>query len=560
MTKATRLRRAWDFGRHIPAEKLLRRLVLVSRRRADLWRKPTILRTAADMIAAARPPIPIFLPRTGRVLANDSGWRFNFLGRSLEMPGQIDWQPLGGGPKDQLWRMNLHYMEFLEELSPVQAAAVMLDWTQSNLPWQPAFWRDSWNSYSLSLRTVVWMQQFPRIADALSPNDRTLLLGSIARQILFLERYLETDLGGNHLIKNIKALIWASTFFTGRAPERWRRRALRLLTRELDQQILADGMHYERSPSYHAQVFADLLEIRHALGTTRVGRLDRTLAAMAQTLADLAHPDGGPALFNDSGLTMAYSPQECLAVFAATTNLPRPQAMPVFGYAQAGYFGMRHGGLYLAVDMGRIGPDDLPAHAHGDVGTFELSVAGERLIVDQGVYEYVEGPRRALSRSTASHNCLAIDGVDQADFFGSFRCGRRPGVTIRRWTPRPNGFLLEGAHDGFAHLAGKPIATRRIEASPQSIRISDFLEGTTTRKVSIGFLLHPNARPVREGDHVLVTRGGATIRISADGPIRIEPATYWPDMGYELATQRVRLVLPPSAKTDVVIEPLSDCL
>ena len=56
-----------------------------------------------------------------------------------------------------------------------------------------------------------------------------------------------------------------------------------------------------------------------------------------------------------------------------------------------GYFGARLGDDYLVVDCGRIGPDDLPAHAHGDVLSFELSIAGHRIIVDQGVYEYVAG-------------------------------------------------------------------------------------------------------------------------------------------------------------------------
>ncbi len=37
---------------------------------------------------------------------------------------------------------------------------------------------------------------------------------------------------------------------------------------------------------------------------------------MAQAAVDLAHPDGHVALFNDAGLTMAYSPGECLDAYA----------------------------------------------------------------------------------------------------------------------------------------------------------------------------------------------------------------------------------------------------
>src|SRR5262249_48033881 len=162
-----------------------------------------------------------------------------------------------------------------------------------------------------------------------------------------------TDICGNHLVKNIKALIWASAYFTGPIAERWRRLGLKHLQRELDRQILADGMHYERSPSYHAQVFADLLECRQALADDPFGgQLDAALDRMAQTVADLTHPDGGPALFNDAGLTMAYAPEVCLSAYESLFRR-RPKQRGVFAFADAGYFGMRTQSSYLVADCGR---------------------------------------------------------------------------------------------------------------------------------------------------------------------------------------------------------------
>ena len=122
---------------------------------------------------------------------------------------------------------------------------------------------------------------------------------------------------------------------------------------------------------------------------------------------------------------MAYSPGECLDAFEALFG-ERPAPRASFAFGAAGYYGWRSGDDFLVADCGRIGPDDLPAHAHGDILSFEWSLRGERIIVDPGVYEYVAGPRRAASRSAASHNTLCFDGLDQADFFGAFRCGRRP--------------------------------------------------------------------------------------------------------------------------------------
>lgn len=549
------MRRAWAFGRHMPVSKLLRRIGLTCRRRISVQAKPSLSFELGEFPLSQALPGPLLAPREGLVRVDSEGWHFQFLGRGLTMPEAINWNALDASVGNQLWRMNLHYMEYLEALDPQFARAAVLSWIEGNPPWRPGYWRDSWNSYTLSLRVVVWMQQFGRIAPTLNAGDRIRIVRSLAQQMMFLERNLETDLGGNHLMKNIKALLWASVFFDGPHAQRWRRRGLSLLRCELDAQILRDGVHYERSPSYHAQVFADLLEIRQTLGQDPFhGELDRVLAAMGQAAADLAHPDGGPVLFNDAGLTMAYGPQACLSAMSVVLGKQAGAPATVFSYPQAGYFGLRSADTYLVVDFGRIGPDDLPAHAHADVGTFELSVAGERLIVDQGVFEYIDGTKRALSRSTAAHNTFALDGTDQAEMFGSFRCGRRPNVTVRMWTPREEGFLLEGVHDGYAHLPGRPIVARRIEADAECIRVRDWIEGLADHPAVVGLLLHPDAKTTLEAGDVLVARGNAAVRISAVGNLAIESAVYWPDMGVERPTKRVRIFIGAGlAKSEIVI-------
>jgi uncharacterized heparinase superfamily protein len=312
---------------------------------------------------------------------------------------------------------------------------------------------------------------------------------SIARQLLFLERNLERDIGGNHLIKNIKALAWGSAFFAGPVAARWHALAVRLLRQELAHQVLPDGMHYERSPSYHCQVFADLVEIRHALrGDPLGGALDEALARMAAATTVLAHPDGFVAEFNDAGLTMAYSPTACLAAYAAVSGYCAAASDGAFSLPHAGYFGFRRDADYLIVDMGRIGPDDLPAHAHGDIGSIELSVGGRRMIVDPGVERYVAGPERAASRSAGSHNVLALDGGDQADFFGAFRCGRRPYVHVTEYLPYADGIAIEGWHDGYASLPGKPIVHRRVEARGATTTITDRVETSEWRSGTTGML------------------------------------------------------------------------
>jgi uncharacterized heparinase superfamily protein len=525
LSPLTRARRAFAFARHVPPRRLLRRLALTVRRAwRDRW--PGRGRALPALALAQAPPLPVFAPRTG-MMAEET---FIFLGRSLAMSGRVDWTAPSLEARDQLWRMNLHYMEYLEEVDDARLLDLVEEWIAANPASRPGAWRDSHNSYALSLRVVVWMQQLA--ARRLAPPS---VLASLAGQMRFLEANLETDLGGNHLIKNIKALIWASAFFGGRDAARWRRKALRLLLTELEAQVLPDGVHFERSPSYHAQVFADLLECRHALGEAAPRALDEVLRAMAQAAADLAHPDGGPAQFNDAGLTMAYAPGACLAAYARVVK-QTTSAAPVFAYPEAGYFGRREGGDYFVADAGRIGPDSLPAHAHGDVLSFELSVEGQRIVVDPGVYEYIDGPRRRASRAASSHNTLCFEGLDQAEFFGAFRCGRRPNITVRELVCEPDRLAFEGTHDGYAPQKH----VRVFDQTSGALTIVDRLSGPP-RAARSGFLLHPEVVVVVDEAGALLRRGATQVRFRASVALVCEDAVWWPNMGQERPTRRLCL-------------------
>lgn len=524
------------FVRHIPLRQIAARVTLAARRRWALRRPPTL---ESDARRAATPPLPLFAPRTGMIERVPGGWRFTFIGRSVAMGETIDWH----GDGDQLWRMNLHYMEYLEELDRDAGLALIRQWIAANPPFRAGYWHDAWNSYALSLRVVVWMQRLA--AWGVGVDEADDIHYSLAAQIDFLTRNLETDLGGNHLIKNIKALAWASAYFAAPESDTWRALASELLNRELPRQILRDGVHYERSPSYHAQVFADLIETRAALGFgAATVSLDAALQRMAAAAAMLAHPDGGPAQFNDAGLTMAYPPAQCLTAYAQATGQPIPKADGAFRLPSAGYFGLHAPGFALIADMGAIGPDSLPAHAHGDIGSVELSVGGLRFIVDQGVFEYGTGDKRQASRSAHSHNCLAIHGAEPADFFGAFRCGRRPKVTVMQYVGGEDRMVLRGHHDGYRHLPGKPEVERRVEVDATSVTLHDRIHGETWHPATSRLLFHPDCSVELRGDTAIVSRGGITLGIRGSAPLHVEDALWWPDMGIEVATRRLCLTLP----------------
>ena len=489
-------------------------------------------------LALRNEPFTPLLPMSVRPIeVKPDGFVFSFLGRTLSKPRTIDWVTPAEARADQLWRMNLHYMEYLGGVDDRVFADLVSQWIVANRPYRNGNWRDAWNAYALSIRLTVWLEEFCRRRARLPDEFVARALDSVGEQLHFLMSNLETDIGGNHLVKNVRALATAGRVLVGPQADRARQLALGLLPEVLDEQVLPDGVHFERSPSYHNQVLGDLSAIRDAIGEAPddvVAHLGAVLPKMAQASADLAHPDGHVVLFGDAGLTMALDAGE---LPPGTGGRPSPRRH--FALADAGYFGFRNATTYLAIDCGRLGPDALMAHAHGDALSFELSVAGERIIVDQGVFEYVAGRRRDAARAARAHNTVAIEGLDQAEFFGAFRCGVRPNVDLLDYAELPDGLRLEGRHDGFTRTGRGPVHRRRFTFKDGVLDVHDRLEGPVPAPVSSALLLHPSCKVEKNDDVLLATRGAARVRIEASAPFDLAPAVFWPDMGVEQATTRM---------------------
>ena len=527
------------FARHIPPRQIARRLTLALRRRLEAKVRPKL--AVGHVRLAERAPRPLFGPSAKAAKKTPAGWAFEFLGRSEQCGETVDWTLPGASPADQLWSMNLHYFEHAEALDDRAWSVLVEQWIAANPAFAPGSTRAGWNAYALSLRVVSWLQQLAARRDRLDPLFLQRIAESAAAQLLYLEAHLETDIGGNHLFKNILAFLWGSAALDTPLAKRWRTSGLRLLDRELAQ-FLPDGVHFERSLSYHAQVVGDCLAIRHALGGDPLGgRLDEAIRRALQAAVDLAHADGLPAQFGDCGLHMARSPAE-LADAAAGIFGHVAEQRRSFAFPEAGYFGLCSGGDALFVDAGPLGPDSLPGHAHGDMFAFEWSLGGERVIVDQGVFEYVAGERRQASRSAWFHNSVAAPGADQGEFFGAFRLGRRTRLASRDVALDDDRLVLDASHSGFVG-APRVRHRRRIEATLRDIRVHDDLsvplEGATA-----SLLLSPRAAPSLQPDGSVAIVGFARpVTLVAEGEIRIEPAVWWPDMGIERPTSRLRISL-----------------
>jgi uncharacterized heparinase superfamily protein len=529
---------------HTRPAQLRSRLQLIVRRHLEVCRASVVGQPGVPyrppQPMSENPPRSLFPPGAGHdVIRTDRDTRVRLANRTWPLAVPQEWNPPELG--DRLETLLLHSMEYAEALDNDMFQAVVEDWIDQNPPYGPGYWLRSWNGYALSIRVVVWMQQLAARARWLRPEFTKIARLSIEQQLDFLTSHLEVDIGGNHLVRNIRALLWAGRFFDGAAAARWRDIGSTLLERELAAQVLTDGCHFEVSPAYHLQVFADLLDCAALLpaGPLR-DRLDETLHAMAQVAADMTHPDGFVSLFNDGWLHMTYSPAACLDVYArlfAREVTPRR----TFALREAGYFGVRRARDLVIVDAGRIGPDHLPAHAHGDIFSFEWTLAGQRVIVDAGVSEYAPGEWRDYARSTRAHNTVTVGDEDQCEFWSSFRVARRARVTRHHYGETAGGFVLEASHDGYRRLTGAPVHTRRFDVTPHRIEVRDQVQGGAGQPVRARLLLHPAVRvePVEGG--LTLTIGHVQAALRARHEISLEQAWWSPEFNTRHETVQVVL-------------------
>lgn len=466
-------------------------------------------------------------------------FRFLFLGVVREIRDARDWNR-PDWPK--LWLYNAHYFDDLVAADAEQRKAwhhkLVARWVAENAPGQGI----GWEPYPTSLRVVNWLKW--ALAFNPLPED---VRQSLAQQVRWLRRRLEWHLLGNHLWANAKALIFAGACFEGQEADGWLAKGVAIAIRELDEQVLPDGGHFERSPMYHAIFLEDVLDLLQ-LAQRFPGRLPERLISPLQTkvgslfnwLRAMTHPDGEIALFNDAAFEVAPR-LAALSDYADAIGIEwmeRPEALladlPASGYVRAVV-----ADAVVIGDLALIGPDYLPGHAHADTLSFEWSLAGRRVIVNGGTSTYENDAERRRQRGTAAHSTLAIDDEDSSEVWGAFRVARRARVHDRSMALEDGDrqVLFSAAHDGYARLHGRPIHHRSWSLTPGRLIITDRVRRFAGHRAIIRFHLSPQWLVDSHSAEqiVLVSRDGEgnhiDVEFSPGATTRIVPWTWTPAFG-----------------------------
>lgn len=375
------------------------------------------------------------------------------------------------------------------------AIQLALEWRHENSTGNEV----GWEPYPLSLRIVNWLKFLAHNAEsgAREGHGRDLLeiLSSLYSQACALENQLETDLMANHLLKNVKAMIFAGVLMDCADSARWRRKGETLLTQQLREQILPDGGHFERSPMYHIEVLEDLLDLKALSGASSEPlTCEKYLAEqtwrMAEFLGGILHPDGEIPLFNDSVFGVARSAGEMLRQAGAPRGSDRGTAV----FPDTGYAVIRdRSGACLIFDAGPLGPDYQPGHGHCDALSYELTLSGKRVVVDTGVSTYTRSAERDYERSTCAHNTIRVDGEEQAEIWASFRAGRKPRLSAIETGTVEGCRFVRAEHFGYRRLG--VVHCRTIFHLPErSWLVVDALRGTGEHRIESFIHFQPGIR------------------------------------------------------------------
>ena len=473
--------------------------------------------------------------------------RFTFLNRTLTL-NPLEWNVRH---ESHLWNYNLHYFGYAipcarayVELGDESALATLERLIPGWIAQAKMGVSDGWDAYPVSLRIVNWIYAYALVAGR-GGDGRFLAKwsASIYRQLDFLSRQIEYQLLANHVIKNAKALVIGGLMF---AHPVWLSQGKKLLWRELEEQVLADGGHCERAPMYHALALADFLECLMLLKALdhidekRSQNMAIKLARMAEFLAAMSYPDGTIALFNDSANTEESRPKPLLASVAVAQD--HVGANSVLTFAETGYFlwADKNGSERIVVDAGPPSVDYNAAHAHCDLLSYELWLGGRPFVVDSGVHGY-EGDRfREYARSTRAHNTVLFDGREQSEVWGTFRMARRAEVVSAEAVGDGDAWRFRGSYSPYFNR--RLVHERRIERTPEGEWVViDCARGGVARVAESFIHLHPDVR-ARKLDVLKIECESSSARVIIEpfGAESVEVITgadepaqgwYFPDFG-----------------------------
>lgn len=497
--------------------------------------------------------------------------RFNLLGyKNLDFGDPVDWHldPVAGrraptvhwskldpldasqvGDSKVIWELNRH--QWLVRLGEAWQLTRDERYAQTVIQTMRAWMHDNptgiginWaSSLEVAFRLIAWCWSLLLI------RDSNALSGDVFREIeraaeahaTHVERYLSYYFSPNtHLTGEALGLFYAGVVFRGlKHAQQWRSLGARILDQEIERQVLADGVYFERSTCYQrytADIYLQYVILAARTGIDvpaivmeRLKRLLDVLVALQQpdgSMPDIGDADGGMVLplttappddyratfstaavvFRDSNYAWAAGQiaSDTLwllgtAAADAFTQIEKTppstkttQVFPVGGFVtmRSGWDGNAHS---MVFDAGPLGCHNNAGHGHADLLSIQGSCFGERFLVDAGTCCYTANQElRDFFRSTAAHSTVTIDGRSQAEPAGPFSWQKRCAAQLLQWSKGENHFYVDALNGAYQRLPHAVTHRRRVAfINSHYWIVLDDLCGSHEHRVDLRFQFAP---------------------------------------------------------------------
>ncbi|GJD50369.1 FtsZ-localized protein C [Methylobacterium crusticola] len=421
-------------------------------------------------------------------------------------------------------------------------------------------------------RLISLLCQSPLVLEGADHAFYQAFLKLIGRSVRLLDRAVRRGARPRDRLGIGVALCYAGLCCEGFDPVL--RRGVRLLTRELNRQILPDGGHRSRDPGFSKDLLLDLLPLRQSFLSRDIAPPEALLNAidrMLPLLRLLRHGDASLGHHNGMGATAADQLATLLIYDGAL-------AQPLMHAPHSGYARLEGaGGTLVVADVGPAPGPAYSAAAGAGCLSFELSCGAQRLVVNCGLPATGQ-EMRALSRTTAAHSTASLAEASSCRFLNppgpgiahplaSWLKGRLGPIIVRgpaevaveRGTGPDGTSVLAARHDGYVPTLGLRHERRwRLHPDGALLEGDDgFLRdpaATAARPVeaAIRFHLHPSVRVSREGRAVRLAGSGAPWLFEADeiDPV-IEESVFFAAFNGARRTEQIVLHLAVSDGTRV---------
>lgn len=274
-------------------------------------------------------------------------------------------------------------------------------------------------------------------SESITPDFYLSFLNSLHQQVTHLCRHL-TSARNHRTLELYTIFLVAAVFPELKDADFWLQFSTEELVKNIQSDVLDDGVHCELSTDYHHIVLRNFLAVRRIAAMNNIAFpqvFDDRIKKALEFTAYVHKPDGTiPSLSDgDTGCFLSLLEQgydlygsEEMRYVASQGKSGIPPSSRSKAFPSGGYYIMRSGWgetsedyqdeRYLVFDCGDLGAGN---HGHLDLLSFEMAAYGQSLIVDPGRYTYDESGEinwRVKFRGTSYHNTVLVDGKNQTRY------------------------------------------------------------------------------------------------------------------------------------------------